>query len=34
MPEALKPEKHIKELEKERNKLLRANDETKKLEGK
>lgn len=33
MPEALKPEKHIKELEKERKKLLRVNDETKKLEG-
>ena len=34
MPEALKPEKHIKELEKERKKILRASDETKKLEGK
>ncbi len=34
MPEALKPEKHIKELEKERKKLLKANEETKKLEGK
>lgn len=34
MPEALKPEKHIKELEKERKKLLKANEETKRLEGK
>ncbi len=34
MPEELKPEKHIKELEKERKILLKASDETKKLEGK
>lgn len=33
MPEELKPEKHIKELEKERKRLLKAND-TKKLQSK
>lgn len=33
MPEALKPEKHIKELEKERKKLLKDNPNTKKLKG-
>ncbi len=33
MPEALKPEKHIKELEKERNKLLKNQSGTKELKG-
>lgn len=33
MPEALKPEKHIKELEKERNKLLKDQSSTKELKG-
>lgn len=33
MPEALKPEKHIKELERERKKLLKDQSDTKKLKG-
>ena len=33
MPEALKPEKHIKELEKERKKLLKGNPNVGKLKG-